>query len=38
LPVRAAPALGAQTDAILSGLLKYPAERIAALRRDGVVK
>jgi crotonobetainyl-CoA:carnitine CoA-transferase CaiB-like acyl-CoA transferase len=38
VPVRAAPALGAQTDAILSGLLKYPAERIAALRRDGVVK
>jgi crotonobetainyl-CoA:carnitine CoA-transferase CaiB-like acyl-CoA transferase len=38
LPVRAAPALGAQTDAVLAELLKYPAERIAALRRDGVVK
>jgi crotonobetainyl-CoA:carnitine CoA-transferase CaiB-like acyl-CoA transferase len=38
LPVTAAPGLGQHTDALLMGLLKYPAERLAALRRDGVVK
>jgi len=38
LPVAAAPGLGEHTDALLSGLLKYPAERLAALRRDGVIK
>ena len=38
LAVRAAPALGAQTDAVLTELLKYPAERIAMLRRGGVVR
>ena len=37
LPVTAAPRLGEHTDAVLSGLLKYPAERLAALRRDGVI-
>jgi crotonobetainyl-CoA:carnitine CoA-transferase CaiB-like acyl-CoA transferase len=37
LPVTAAPRLGEHTDALLSGLLKYPAERLAALRRDGVI-
>jgi crotonobetainyl-CoA:carnitine CoA-transferase CaiB-like acyl-CoA transferase len=30
--------LGEHTDAILGDLLKYPAERLAALRRQGVVK
>lgn len=30
--------LGEHTDAVLRDLLKYPAERIAALRREGVVK
>jgi crotonobetainyl-CoA:carnitine CoA-transferase CaiB-like acyl-CoA transferase len=30
--------LGEHTDAILGDLLKYPAERLAALRREGVVK
>jgi len=30
--------LGQDTDAVLRGLLKYAPERIAALRRDGVVK
>jgi formyl-CoA transferase/CoA:oxalate CoA-transferase len=29
--------LGEHTDAVLGGLLSYPAERLAALRRDGVV-
>jgi formyl-CoA transferase/CoA:oxalate CoA-transferase len=38
LPVAAAPGLGEHTDALLSGLLKYPAERLAALRRDGVIR
>jgi crotonobetainyl-CoA:carnitine CoA-transferase CaiB-like acyl-CoA transferase len=38
LDVTAAPQLGAHTDAILGGWLKYPAERLAALRRQGVVK
>ena len=36
--VTAAPALGEHTDAILGGLLEYSAERLAALRRDGVVR
>jgi crotonobetainyl-CoA:carnitine CoA-transferase CaiB-like acyl-CoA transferase len=30
--------LGEHTEAVLRDLLKYPAERIAALRREGVVK
>jgi len=30
--------LGEHTDAVLRELLKYPAERIAALRREGVVR
>ena len=29
--------LGQHTDAVLRELLEYPAERLAALRRDGVV-
>ena len=37
LPVRAAPRLGEHTGALLSELLEYPAERIAALRQEGVV-
>jgi formyl-CoA transferase/CoA:oxalate CoA-transferase len=39
LPFRPAPppALGEHTDAVLRELLGYPAERIAALRRDRVV-
>jgi crotonobetainyl-CoA:carnitine CoA-transferase CaiB-like acyl-CoA transferase len=37
LPVTAAPRLGEHTEAVLGGLLKYPAERLAALRRDGVI-
>jgi crotonobetainyl-CoA:carnitine CoA-transferase CaiB-like acyl-CoA transferase len=36
--VTAAPALGEHTDAILAGLLGYPAERVAALRHEGVVR
>jgi crotonobetainyl-CoA:carnitine CoA-transferase CaiB-like acyl-CoA transferase len=36
-PRRHAPALGADTDAILSTLLGYPAERIAALRAARIV-
>jgi crotonobetainyl-CoA:carnitine CoA-transferase CaiB-like acyl-CoA transferase len=36
-PRRAAPALGADTDAILTTLLGYPAERISALRAAGIV-
>ena len=31
------PQLGADTDDILTGLLDYPPERLAGLRRDGVV-
>jgi crotonobetainyl-CoA:carnitine CoA-transferase CaiB-like acyl-CoA transferase len=31
------PALGQDTDAVLAGLLGYPADRIAALRRAGAV-
>jgi crotonobetainyl-CoA:carnitine CoA-transferase CaiB-like acyl-CoA transferase len=37
LPVVAAPRLGEHTDALLTGLLEYPAERLAALRHEGVV-
>jgi crotonobetainyl-CoA:carnitine CoA-transferase CaiB-like acyl-CoA transferase len=38
-PLRPAPppALGEHTDRILGGLLRYPVERLAALRRAGVV-
>jgi crotonobetainyl-CoA:carnitine CoA-transferase CaiB-like acyl-CoA transferase len=36
-PVTAAPALGQHTDAVLSEWLGFSAERVAALRRDGVV-
>jgi crotonobetainyl-CoA:carnitine CoA-transferase CaiB-like acyl-CoA transferase len=36
-PVRPAPGLGEHTDALLMGLLGYPQERVAALRREGVV-
>ena len=38
LPVTEAPQLGEHTEAVLSGLLKYPAERLATLRRNGVIK
>ena len=38
LLVTAAPRLGEHTDTVLSGLLKYPAERLATLRRDGVIR
>jgi crotonobetainyl-CoA:carnitine CoA-transferase CaiB-like acyl-CoA transferase len=38
LEVTAAPRLGEHTEAVLGGLLEYPAERLATLRRDGVVK
>jgi crotonobetainyl-CoA:carnitine CoA-transferase CaiB-like acyl-CoA transferase len=38
LEVTAAPGLGQHTDTLLTELLKYPAERLTALRRDGVVK
>ena len=37
LGATAAPRLGEHTDLVLRGLLEYPAERLAALRRDGVV-
>jgi crotonobetainyl-CoA:carnitine CoA-transferase CaiB-like acyl-CoA transferase len=37
VPVAPAPRLGEHTDEILGGLLKYPAERLAALRREGVI-
>ena len=37
-PLTAPARLGEHTDAILGDLLKYPAERLAALRRQGVVK
>ncbi len=36
-PVAPPPRLGEHTEAVLGGLLKYPAERLAALRRDGVI-
>ena len=38
LPVTAAPGLGEHTGAVLTGWLEYSDERIAALRREGVVK
>jgi formyl-CoA transferase/CoA:oxalate CoA-transferase len=38
LGVTAAPRLGEHTDPVLRELLGYPAERLADLRRDGVVK
>ena len=31
------PRLGQHTDEVLATLLKYPAERIDALRREGVI-
>ena len=31
------PALGEHTEAVLAGLLGYPADRIAALRRAGAI-
>jgi crotonobetainyl-CoA:carnitine CoA-transferase CaiB-like acyl-CoA transferase len=39
MPFRPAPppALGQHTDAILGGLLGYPAERIEALRVQGII-
>jgi formyl-CoA transferase/CoA:oxalate CoA-transferase len=37
VPMAPAPRLGEHTDHVLGGLLKYPAERLAALRRDGVI-
>jgi crotonobetainyl-CoA:carnitine CoA-transferase CaiB-like acyl-CoA transferase len=38
-PPLASPArLGEHTDAILGDLLKYPPERLAALRREGIVR
>jgi crotonobetainyl-CoA:carnitine CoA-transferase CaiB-like acyl-CoA transferase len=38
LAVTAAPELGEHTDTLLTGLLEYPPGRVAALRREGVVK
>ncbi len=38
LSVTAAPGLGEHTDLVLGDWLKYPTERLATLRRDGVVK
>jgi crotonobetainyl-CoA:carnitine CoA-transferase CaiB-like acyl-CoA transferase len=37
IPMAPAPRLGEHTDHVLGELLKYPAERLAALRRDGVI-
>lgn len=37
-PSQPAPRLGEHTDAVLSELLKLPAERIAALRREGAIQ
>ena len=37
VPMAPAPRLGEHTEHVLGGLLKYPAERLAALRRDGVI-
>jgi crotonobetainyl-CoA:carnitine CoA-transferase CaiB-like acyl-CoA transferase len=37
IPMAPAPRLGEHTDQVLGGLLTYPAERLAALRRDGVI-
>ena len=36
-PLAPAPQLGEHTDDVLGSLLKYPAERLAALRRQGVI-
>ena len=36
-PLAAPARLGEHTDAVLRDLLKYPAERVAALRREGVI-
>ncbi|MGH8620595.1 MAG: CoA transferase [Burkholderiales bacterium] len=36
-PSQPAPRLGEHTDAVLGELLKLPAERIAALRREGAI-
>jgi CoA:oxalate CoA-transferase len=37
VPIAPAPRLGEHTDHVLGRLLKYPAERLAALRREGVI-
>ncbi len=37
LPVTPPPALGQHTEAVLRELLGYPAERVAALREEGVI-
>ena len=37
LSATAAPRLGEHTDVVLADWLKYPVERVAGLRRDGVV-
>jgi crotonobetainyl-CoA:carnitine CoA-transferase CaiB-like acyl-CoA transferase len=37
VPLRAAPVLGADTDAVLSEELGLGADELAALRRDGVI-
>ena len=37
VPMAPAPRLGEHTDQILGGLLKYPVERLDALRREGVI-
>ena len=37
LAVTAAPRLGQHTDEILTGLLKYSGECVAALRQQGVI-
>ena len=37
LEVTPPPRLGEHTDAVLGELLSYPAERVATLRRDGIV-
>jgi formyl-CoA transferase/CoA:oxalate CoA-transferase len=38
IPLAPPARLGEHTDAVLAELLKYPGERIAALRREGVVR
>ena len=37
VPLRAAPVLGADTDAVLAEELGLGADELAALRRDGVI-
>jgi crotonobetainyl-CoA:carnitine CoA-transferase CaiB-like acyl-CoA transferase len=37
VPMAPAPRLGEHTEQVLGRLLKYPAERLAALRREGVI-